>query len=133
MKELAEFLALARAEGVTSVRFSFTEEHKILSTLTATINDRKYEATEVADPEHVELACKGALYQWCEGMKAHPPQTATEPQPETQPREDGKLYCSECNVQITEHTARQSPKGVCRNAECIQAYWVKRSSLNHKE
>jgi len=134
MKELAEFLAMARAEGVASVRFSFTEDHKILCTLTATINDRRYEATEVAEPQDLELACKGALYQWVEGVKVNPPKA--QPQPETQPhvsKEDGKIYCSQCGVQITEHTAKQSPKGVCRNSECIQSYWVKRSSLNHKE
>jgi len=134
MKELAQFLAMAQAEGVQRISFSFTEDHKILCTLTATINDRRYEATEVAEPHDLDLACKGALYQWVEGMKVNPPKA--EPQPETEPhvsKEDGKIRCSICNVQITEHTARQSPVGVCRSADCIQAYWIKRSSLNHKE
>jgi len=134
MNNLDLFLAVARKEGVQTTRFSFTDNGQILCTLTGTINDRKVEATEAAEPSQLELACKGALYQWCEGLKANPPEATPAPAEPHVSKEDGKIHCSECGVQITEHTARKNPVGVCRNHKCISAYWVKRATLrrSHK-
>lgn len=125
MKELAEFLVVAHKELVRGVEFSFAPNGQFAVKLTAVINDRKYEATEVG--EDLDLACKGALYQWCEGLKVNPP--ADTPKPKSTPDKAGRFHCGGCGKQLTETEAKLSPPDTCRDVKCIQEYWLKRANL----
>lgn len=126
MQALTEFLAVARSENVQEVRFGWADNGQFKVTLRATLNDRKYEAVEVA--AEVDLAAKGALYQWVEGMRTNPP-TADVPKADAKPNASGGYQCGECGDAIPERVAKGSPPNTCRDAKCIQAYWGKRATL----
>lgn len=126
MQALAEFLAVAKVEGVQSVSFGWADNGQFKVTLKATIDDRKYEATEVA--LELELAAKGALFQWVEGMKTNPP-NADVPSPGAKPNATGGYSCGECGTAIPERVAKGSPPNTCRVPTCIQAYWARKAVL----